>query len=480
MGLVRIVVVALVMIASAASAGFADSLPRAGHDGLPGALKSRTADPIPHSFVLVSATGYGYTGQTLGEDDRHDRAFGSLALAYGFEDWLGVGLKVDGRYDRHSSDAGDDSGFIGDPRLYARLRTSLGDTVAAAVQATLWMPGASAPSIVPAAVSPELVAALTHSPTSVPLAITANLGYRIDSSAKAYPDLMRFSPADQLALGISESNSVLASLAAVYALPSVELLAEWNLDWRHQADLAFRRSPMHLGLGARVSVWTEAEVVVYGQGRLSRVPTLGAQGSPVPVEPLFMAGISLQTRFGSASRARVVAPLVIAPPPVRASVTGRIEVDGQPVAGAVVTVVDGAGKTRRVNTDAQGAFVVEGLAPGAGTLTLSKEGFADLEQHVDLVGGVRFEIVTLALAALPSLGQLRGVIQSFDGNLLEAELRIEPGSWTAQSNASGEFSLDLPPASYEVFISAPGFSQQTRRAQIRVGGVTILNVDLTK
>jgi len=85
--------------------------------------------------------------------------------------------------------------------------------------------------------------------------------------------------------------------------------------------------------------------------------------------------------------------------------------------------------------------------------------------------------VTLTLhRKLPS-GQIRGLIRSFKGVGLDAEVKIEPGDKTLRAK-DGRFEADVAPGTYEVTITAPGFETQRRRVDVEQNGVTLLNADL--
>ena len=96
------------------------------------------------------------------------------------------------------------------------------------------------------------------------------------------------------------------------------------------------------------------------------------------------------------------------------------------------------------------------------------------------------ETITMADAAaeltltlqrrLPS-GQIRGLIRSFRGVALSAEIKIEPGDKTLHTQ-DGRFEADVAPGAYDVTITAPGYETQRRHVEVERNGVTLLNADL--
>src|SRR5947209_9057898 len=92
----------------------------------------------------------------------------------------------------------------------------------------------------------------------------------------------------------------------------------------------------------------------------------------------------------------------------------------------------------------------------------------------------------LALHGQTTAGQLQGTIQDPTGAVVPdaavSARNLETGVIrTTKSNASGLFSLpDLQPSTYEVTISAPGFSTQHRtNIVLTVGAQQVMNVELT-
>jgi len=84
------------------------------------------------------------------------------------------------------------------------------------------------------------------------------------------------------------------------------------------------------------------------------------------------------------------------------------------------------------------------------------------------------------LAPAPPTGQVRGLVRSFSGAGLRARIRIEPLGKEIQTDAAGNFQLDVPPGTYEVVVEASGHAAQRRHVQVPEDGVVILNADLLR
>ena len=256
--------------ASAAEDGTVARSSRPGDPAAPQALgRVFAAGPTAPALFLVSTGGYGYTESVLNTGDTHHRAAGSVAVEGRPVDWLGLALRLDGRYDRHESAQGTDDGWIGDPRVFLRLDHALGAAFRAGARLGVWFPGRAAPSIDLAATTPELTGALTCALPGSPVWLTANAGYRVNRSARTATDASQLSASDRLGLELSAYDQALLGLAAVYgdgrAQGFLELSAELMVGAGSPPASA---SPLRAGGGMRLAISrdlrleTQAEVLV--------------------------------------------------------------------------------------------------------------------------------------------------------------------------------------------------------------------------
>jgi hypothetical protein len=180
------------------------------------------------------------------------------------------------------------------------------------------------------------------------------------------------------------------------------------------------------------------------------------------------------TRPAERSPAAVTPP----PPPTRATVDGHVvAADGAALTEPRVTAqADGDADARPIDVDADGRFTISGK-PGA-TMTLRAEaaGYEPATAPVTLGEGPA-EPVTLTLSRKLPSGQIRGLIRSFRGSGLDAEIKIDPGDRTLHAK-DGRFEADVAPGTYDVTITAPGYEIQRRRVDVEQNGVTLLNADL--
>ena len=336
------------------------------------------AGPTAPSLFLVSAGGYGYTESVLGTGDAHHRASGVLAAEGRPVSWLGLGLRLDGRYDQHTGGPqGSDDGWIGDPRVFVRADRALGSDFRAGARLGLWLPGRAAPSIELAAATPELAAALTWTPRGSPLWLTANGGYRINRSARTATDAAQLSASDRLGLEMSSFDQTLLGLAAAYgagrAQGFVELSAELMVG---AGSPALSASPLRAGGGMRFAISQDVRLEALAEAAVGSRPTLSTAGPLVPIPPRAAVWLGVAYRFGAA--APILAPrppvVVAPPPPARSTREGRVvAADGAALIDPRVTVRAQAGsEAAAVDVGADGRFTFSGKVGETVTIERSR------------------------------------------------------------------------------------------------------------
>ena len=82
------------------------------------------------------------------------------------------------------------------------------------------------------------------------------------------------------------------------------------------------------------------------------------------------------------------------PSSLRGQVTDEL---GAVIVGAGVTLTDATGKKQTTQTDSNGAYRFENLAPGAYSLTVTQKGFAQFTQEVNVAAGITTQPVQLAV-----------------------------------------------------------------------------------
>jgi hypothetical protein len=166
-------------------------------------------DRLDCPLALGAGAGYGYTGAVLEQGDAHHRLLGALAAEWSALPTLVLGLRLEGRYDRHLLAQQTDDGWSGEPRLSARWQQG-GPTTRWGLALGVNLPGGQAPSVDFGAVGGDLSALGTRALGA--LELTGKLGYRLDRSANAVPRAEGLSPADRVGLGVNAFDALLVGL----------------------------------------------------------------------------------------------------------------------------------------------------------------------------------------------------------------------------------------------------------------------------
>jgi hypothetical protein len=220
---------------------------------------------------------------------------------------------------------------------------------------------------------------------------------------------------------------------------------------------------------------------------------VGADDPVVPIEPRFTFLAGVRIRLGPHEAPEPVVPVLVAtePEPAQAPEPLPVAVEPSPVSlrgtladeggnalpDVAVTVVDSRGETQTTRTAADGTFLLEVL-PGSVELRFETPGFEHVVRREELTEDSELGEI-LMRPALPA-GELRGLIRSFSGAPLAAQVQVEPSGTRIDTATSGEFALELAPGAYTVTIRAEGYDVQRRPVVVRDNGVTILNVELRK
>lgn len=193
-----------------------------------------------------------------------------------------------------------------------------------------------------------------------------------------------------------------------------------------------------------------------------RLRPIGATfGSPQAPYAL-LAGITFIPGAGSARepgavpvRERVV-KVEIPAPVTSGTLLGTVKTAplGKPVADAVVTLV--GQKHGRVLTDPDGSFRLVGLPPGPVLLDVKGDTFEQARAEAVVRAG---QETTSAIVVTPRapLGEVKGQVVGKESRPVAATLRFSGASTLeARADATGSFSVRVPPGRYDVRIEAEG------------------------
>ncbi len=474
---------------------------------MPGGLNVPSASTLPKGAVEVSALqGYGFRKGLLGDsshgNERLARASLDLAVAFAPIPILTVGLSLDGRYDKHYGLAAQDDGYVGDPHVLVRVAKPFGN-VKLGGQLNVWVPGKDAPSIAGSAISVDVRGLATLS--AGPGELSFDVGFRFDNSANSIDHPEMLSVQDQVSLGVSKFNAVVAGAHLMLpfgkAFVGLESSVDYFLGTQTFLDGTKRSSPgaiIRFGAVGGFHLSNQWALLVHVEG--AKVPGMLASDvmandiTLLPYEPAISGGIAFSGRFGGPKKYGTVThndnPVDVTVIEY-AAVSGTVVDDGgKPVVGAKVSIKlknnTGAGAT-----DEKGQFTVSKLPIGKtvkGQTTLD-DTTAAVEVTVDNMkpGSASLTLVKgdnsvpkITLDPVLPPGQLRAVVRSLATGkpIANATIKIEPGGKTATSGADGTFTIDLAPGQYTVKVKAAGMAEQELPVTIEQNGVAIKNIDL--
>jgi hypothetical protein len=166
-----------------------------------------------------------------------------------------------------------------------------------------------------------------------------------------------------------------------------------------------------------------------------------------------------------------------------ASITGYVlrANSTEPIAGAVVTVAELAGVA--VSTNADGYYVVPGLAAGSYTLTATKAGFTSAGASVQTIGGSVTLAPQLVLAVAANTGVLRGLVfdSATQAPLAGVQVSIAgPSARSVLTTISGEFDFgSTAPGPYTLSFAKNGYLSVSGTATVVAGEVLVAQLGLT-
>jgi hypothetical protein len=463
---------------------------------LPGIVRVGVVAAGAPRFSAAGLAGYGYTESQVPAISAHQRISGALAAGYAPLRELELALRLDGRYDRHPSKQGTDDGYIGDPRLLVRGGTVVARNLHLGGDLGVWVPGNGAPSVVLRATTVDArVLAAWLAPKGDAL-VGCGLGFRLGKSARSAADPARYSAGDRVALGLSEFNAALVGLGARYLVGKTELLAESTADILVGSGAPSpTRSPIRLTVGPRHHLSDQLALELLGDVTLSKRPGSGPEDPLVPIEPRLsiLAGLRFRETFEKAKPIETAPPPPLTEPlpppkpetppppaaPATTSVRGTItDSAGTPVAGATVELETG-GKSVKTASGDDGSYQIEGVPVGEAKVTISADGYKTITTTVMAKAGAIGKLVVELQADLPE-AQIRGMVRSFGGAPLRAEVIVDPPGVTVETDDKGYFQVDVEPGAHQVTVRAKGYIEQQRTLKVDEGGVVVFNADLTK
>lgn len=453
---------------------------------LPGYERVPAPAPGARGAWVGGNAGYAFTESQALAPGSHHRASGRLGIGVAPTPWLGLALGTHLRHDRHSDDGlGPDSGTAIDSEVEAVAGARVaGDVLlGGGVRAHFARGDDLTGSLTHPTLDFQLLAA--YAPIDSPASVGLLAGYRHDRSGGLLARASEYRPGDRLALGVSDLDALLFGLATSWRLGRTELIAELGADLLVGSGApALHQSPLRASAGVRHSL---SDALALRMGADVSLSSRAAEEPETlyPVEPRLRLGVGLTWRVLGGQVPPPPAPPAILrrqpppPPPAPSSLLVSVTtLDGHPLSDAQVEIVAG-GRERAIPHERLGRYRLDGIRPGPLVLRVGAERLETHVREVELVPGEPLS-VEVRLAPASASAQIRGLIRSFDGRGLRAQIRIQPLGRQLSTSADGTFLVEVPPGRYDVVVEASGHVPQRRSVEVGDDGVVILNADLPR
>jgi hypothetical protein len=155
-----------------------------------------------------------------------------------------------------------------------------------------------------------------------------------------------------------------------------------------------------------------------------------------------------------------------------------------PIAGAVVTLRQGATELAARTTNAAGTFGFQELPEGTYTLSATAAGYQTATQNVTVTEG-QTASVTLNLTATvvePTTGDIAGTVVDADGGapIAGATVTTSPDVGTDTTDAAGAFGFDdVAAGSYTLTVNAEDYEQAQANVTVTAGQTSTVTIELT-
>ncbi len=521
-----VLAVALACPVCAASAGEAERVERVGtsRQGTRGIDSIETAQPLPFGDLILSGRGeYFRSTGFFAAGDRHKRAIWRGMLAFSPYGPFDLAVSWSSTLNRNTA-LQQATQALGDPTLALKASFPLVSGLAVGASAQLVMPTSEdGQQFASDALSFTGLGIVSYD-LSPSLVLACNAGYRLDNSRKLFVEdfpaeqatMMRFvadvATANQIIGGVGALGRVAVS-DAIFIAPYLEVNAAF-------APGTSGENPLRASVGVKTMLGARGlvELSVGGDYRLSGAPKEGGKlpglppwqvhaalalhmstlGAPVAAphvceaspacdaEHPCAAGLSCLTGHCGIIKEvakEVVKEVVKDKPTFILAGTVTDVAAKRPLAGATVQMTGFEGTA--LTTDKDGKFKSWPLVVDEGILQLSvaAPGYRPTQQTV--AKGPVNETKAIDLPLVPAdkqtPGQLKGQLKDEASGKPVAGLVVIPAlNKKIKAAADGGFEAELVAGRYDVMISSPRYTTQTKSIVISSGEVVILNIDMAK
>lgn len=467
--------------------------------GQPGVVRTLSGLPsIAGSWHVMANGSYGWRPGILadgGGDTAHNN-WGRLALSYAPWSFLQIALSLDQRVDLYNA-AGESgglvSGSVGDPWISLRTGWDLGQGFSLASHLGILFPSGIGSFVATGrAISPVVDLSASFTPDRIPIGVHLQIGYHHLRSGQLIQGVTGITTASLMLSGVTVSmHHLVVALALEYrigpAAPFIEVVGDLPFD-RGGLD----HTQLLVGLGSRI--WLSPQDAV----QLSFALEIGAlSGNPNPNPdtnrvwgsiPLINAllGLSVRLPIRRETIEHEDAPVGPegpvgdgqTPRPGTGRIAGRVLCDGEPCGrGTTVDVIGTGGSPFAVDTE-QGTFTTTELPPATYRVVAAGNGLEARTEEVVVTSEATSE-VSFALDRIETVTTgIRGRVTDFNGDPVQASVRIPDLEVEIQTDEEGLFEVEAPVGTYQVMIWAQGYRTQTSTQEVTARGMVVMNVEL--
>jgi hypothetical protein len=172
---------------------------------------------------------------------------------------------------------------------------------------------------------------------------------------------------------------------------------------------------------------------------------------------------------------QATAVIIVQTPTGHIAGTVKDSVTENPIEGVTVTA-NGYSDV----TDALGQYDIANVPEGTYVVTASKNGYeTSTSQNVNVIR-TQTTIMNFTLTQLPTNGYIAGsVLDASTGNPIEGAT-VRAGDYSASTNATGNYSIELPAGTYTVEVSIDGYEDSSKSGvSVTAGAITPLDFELT-
>ncbi len=341
---------------------------------------------------------------------------------------------------------------------------------------------------------------------NVPFRFHLNLGYKWDRSRYLLPapnyTMGAYSTMaemytlniprseEEYALGVYHDDQALIAIGfefpGPFLTPFIQYYTNQLINTGKNSSLphlSYNESPQYITPGFRFTPAKGIAVDLAADIGLTKIETLPVTGSPgvtAKVRSVPQWDIIVGASYTILPGAMVVIQRIQAPPPPQKGRIAGVVINkrsGQPIQGVIIKFQ--GRRLSQIITDNNGSFISCPMDSGTISLEFSKQGYHPTTLSGTIITGQTIN-QKIEMKKLVQIGAFAGKVTNTKGNPLAAVITFNNTTLppAATDPRTGFYFIKLPPANYQVTVSAQGYVSKTLNVQIKNMIKTIANIVL--